>query len=113
MTDTATPERTLCVQELRTGPKTVKLFTRIPAKLDTGLRRAAELHGRSYMAEARAALEVHVSRTILEVLPEPEIQDWLGAHAAEFEKGLRADLRALEAETYRRPTATGLLGGPS
>ena len=109
MTDNATSDRTLFVQDLRAGLKTIRLFARIPTKLDAALRRAAELHGRPYMDEVRAALEVHVSRSILRSLQEAEIQEQLGAAAVEFEKARRADLRALEAETYRRPTPTSLL----
>jgi len=91
------------------GANDAHIVSRIPSALASTLERAAEMHGRNVSEEFRLAVEVHVSRSMLAALPDPEIQAQLGASAAAFENDLRADIAALEAVAYVRPTPEGKL----
>lgn len=91
------------------GKNDRRVAVRLPNPLVCAFTEAAETHGRGFAEELRVALEVHVTKSMLGVLTDPQIQDRLGAGAKEFERKLRADMNALEATAYARPTPEGLL----
>ena len=105
MTDTVVAQ----LVRSRTKQKTAKVFVRMPAALERVIAEAATMHGRSFSDEIRRALEVHAARSVLGVMPDPEIQERLGSGADEYAKKLKADIRALEGEAYARPTRAGIL----
>ncbi|MGH3030099.1 MAG: hypothetical protein ACRDNE_04930 [Gaiellaceae bacterium] len=82
---------------------------RAPPALMRLLRECAARHGRSVAEELRLAVELHVTRALVEQLPKPEVQKELGGEAARIEEDMRAKLARLLETTYRPGKPQGLL----
>src|SRR4051812_24668955 len=106
MTDTF---KTPLASSLRAGNQTEKMFFLAPPGLAKVVTQAAAMHGRGISAECRVALEIHGARSLLAALDDPEIQERLGDGAEQFERDLRADIAAMEARAYSRPSVPSFL----
>lgn len=92
------------------GDKAAKVEVRVPESLLTVFATAARTHGRSVADEVRVLLELHVTRSVLDTLDDPQVQARLGDGAARFEAELRADLKMLLRIAYEIPGLDGMLG---
>ncbi len=73
------------------------------------LRECAKRHGRSVAEELRVAVELHVTRSIVEALPDPDVRRNVGKDAARVEEEMRARLARLCETAYGPNARQGLL----
>ena len=91
------------------GEKPEQIPFRAPPALMKLLRECAKRHGRSVAEELRVAVELHVTRSIVEALPDPEVRRHVGKDAARVEEEMRARLARLCETAYGPNARHGLL----